>query len=478
MNEGNTTVVVQRYLDELAGDTPSESAVRALLDQAVRRLHQLCAAMLYRSYPRLTQPPLNLQAEEMLSAVVERLLKALREVRPRTVREFFALASQHMRWELNEMARRLDEQPARVELCEGLAAAPASSDTGLTPDSRRMFAAIASLPEAEREAFDLVRIQGLTQAEAGQVLGVSAATVNRRLNRGLQLLAEALSDLRPERSWAGAGLSPARGGKGAGGTPWCPEGRTMTDNPRLQQLLDELLDSPATPEEVCASCPELLPEVRRRWEQIRRVQADIDAIFPPSSDQGTSLPALPPAGAALPEIPGYEVEGVLGHGGVGVVYRAFHLRLHRPVALKMLLAGAHALPTQRERFEREAEAVAALRHPNIVPIYDVGDLKGQPYFTMELVEGGSLAEKIHGVPQPARQAAALAVLLAEAIHEAHRCGIVHSDLKPGNVLLTTDGTPKVTDFGLAWRLEGGPELDAQWRADWYSQLHVPLPGTG
>ena len=110
MNEEHTTAVVQHYLDELAGDTPSESAVRALLDRAVRRLHQLCAAMLYRSYPRLTQPPLNLQAEEMLGAVVERLLKALREVRPRTVRQFFALASQHMRWELNEMARRLDER--------------------------------------------------------------------------------------------------------------------------------------------------------------------------------------------------------------------------------------------------------------------------------------------------------------------------------------------------------------------------------
>jgi RNA polymerase sigma factor (sigma-70 family) len=198
MNEGNTTIVVQRYLDELAGEAPAESAVRALLDQAARRLHQLCAAMLHRSYPRLTQPPLNLQTEEMLSSVVERLMKALREVHPRTVREFFALANRHIRWELNEMARRLDEQPARVELCEGVAAAPASSETGLTPNSRRMLEAIADLPEAEQEAFDLVRIQGLTQAEAAEVLGVSAATVNRRLNRGLQLLAQALSDLRPE----------------------------------------------------------------------------------------------------------------------------------------------------------------------------------------------------------------------------------------------------------------------------------------
>src|SRR6266852_9060563 len=104
MDEQHTTAVAQRYLEELGGDTPAEPIVRALLDRAVRRLHQLCAALLYRSYPRLTRPPLNLQADELLSAVVERLLKALREARPRTVREFFALGSQHMRWELNDMA--------------------------------------------------------------------------------------------------------------------------------------------------------------------------------------------------------------------------------------------------------------------------------------------------------------------------------------------------------------------------------------
>jgi RNA polymerase sigma-70 factor (ECF subfamily) len=197
MGEERTTAVVQRYLDELAGGAPAEQAVRALLDRAVSRLQQLCAALLHRSYPRLERPPLNLQVDELLGAVVERLLKALREARPGTVRQFFALAGRHMRWELNEMARCLDEQPAAVELREGLAPAPASSDSGLTPGSRRMLAAIADLPECERDAFDLVRIQGLTQAEAGEVLGVSAATVNRRLNRGLQLLLEALDDLRP-----------------------------------------------------------------------------------------------------------------------------------------------------------------------------------------------------------------------------------------------------------------------------------------
>ena len=197
MPEENTTAAVQRYLDQLAGDSPAEPIVRALLGRAVHRLHQLCASLLYKSYPRLTRPPLNLQADEMLSAVVERLLKALREARPAGTRQFFALACQHMRWELNDMARRLDEQPAAEELREELVPAPASSDTGLTPDSRRILAAIDSLPEGEREAFDLVRIQGMSQAEAAQVLEVSVMTVNRRLNRALQMLTATLGDLYP-----------------------------------------------------------------------------------------------------------------------------------------------------------------------------------------------------------------------------------------------------------------------------------------
>ena len=133
----------------------------------------------------------------MLGAVVERLLKALREARPASARQFFALACQHIRWELNDMARRLDEQPAAEELREELVPAPASSDSGLTPNGRRILGAIDQLPEGEREAFDLVQVQGLSQAEAAQVLEVSVATVNRRLNRGLQLLTATLADLYP-----------------------------------------------------------------------------------------------------------------------------------------------------------------------------------------------------------------------------------------------------------------------------------------
>jgi RNA polymerase sigma factor (sigma-70 family) len=197
MSREHTTAAVQRYLDDLAGDSPAEPIVRGLLDRAVRRLHILCASLLFRSYPRLTQPPMNLQADELLGALTERLLKAMREARPRTVRQFFALANLHMRWELNDLARRLDEQPPIAELREGLVPAPASSGSGLGPNGRRMLDAIENLPEDEREAFDLVRVQGMTQTEAAQILGVAAVTVKRRINRGLRLLAEKLSDLRP-----------------------------------------------------------------------------------------------------------------------------------------------------------------------------------------------------------------------------------------------------------------------------------------
>jgi RNA polymerase sigma-70 factor (ECF subfamily) len=197
MAEEQTTAAVQRYLDALAGVTPAEPIIQEMLDRAARRLQLLCSNLLYRSYPRLAQPPLNLQPDELLSGVVERLLKAMREVRPQTVRQFFALANQHIRWELNDLARRLDQQPPAEPLSEGAVPAPASTASALSPEGRRMLEAIDRLPEDEREVFGLVRIQGLTHAETADVLGVSPSTVKRRLSRGLVLLAEELDDLRP-----------------------------------------------------------------------------------------------------------------------------------------------------------------------------------------------------------------------------------------------------------------------------------------
>ena len=204
MSDACTTVAVQRYLDELAGvkgDATAEPILRELLACAVDRLQLICSTLLFRHYPRLTKPPLNLQVDEMLSLVVERLLKAMREVHPKSVRQFFALANQHMRWELNDLARRLDKEARQVELRESLVGAPAESGgSQISPNTRRILEVIENLPEEEREAFDLVRIQGMSQPQAAEILGVSPKTVQRRLNRGLVTLSEKLGDLQPTQA--------------------------------------------------------------------------------------------------------------------------------------------------------------------------------------------------------------------------------------------------------------------------------------
>jgi predicted Ser/Thr protein kinase len=168
---------------------------------------------------------------------------------------------------------------------------------------------------------------------------------------------------------------------------------------------------------------------------------------------GESISSIPPGTVPRINLEGYEVLGELGRGGMGVVYRALDTRLKRVVALKMVLAGVHADPEDLKRFQLEAEAVAQLQHPNIVQIHDVGEHEGRPFFSLEFVEGGELASKIAGEPQPHEEAAQLVETLSRAMHFAHERNIIHRDLKPANVLLTKDGQPKITDFGLAKRLE-------------------------
>ncbi|HVS40069.1 MAG TPA: tetratricopeptide repeat protein [Gemmataceae bacterium] len=175
---------------------------------------------------------------------------------------------------------------------------------------------------------------------------------------------------------------------------------------------------------------------------------DPDATSP--LDAATSPPSEPPA----PFLAGYQILGELGRGGMGVVYKARQIQLNRLVALKMILAGGHAGADDLARFRREAEAVAALHHPHVVQIYEIGEQDGRPYFSLEFVEGGNLAQKLGGKPQPPAQAAELIETLARAVHCAHQQGIIHRDLKPANVLLTADDQPKIADFGLAKKLEG------------------------
>jgi serine/threonine-protein kinase len=180
-------------------------------------------------------------------------------------------------------------------------------------------------------------------------------------------------------------------------------------------------------------------------------------------DLGATSPELPPmsapadgpaqGGPAADAIPGYEILGTLGRGGMGVVYKARHLRLKRLVAVKMILAGGHAGPDDLARFRTEAEAIARLQHPSIVQVFEVGEHGALPFLSLEFCGGGSLAKKLAGTPLPPAEAAAVVETLARAMQVAHDKGVIHRDLKPANVLLAEDGTPKITDFGLAKKLD-------------------------
>jgi serine/threonine protein kinase len=263
--------------------------------------------------------------------------------------------------------------------------------------------------------------------------------------------------------------------------PSCPADETLT------ALLHDTLsvverDSLARHLEGCAACQERLARLTgipdaERWrrtehpphgsEAEERVVRRLKRVPPSARSEQADRPPVAVA-SEPPTVPGFEILGELGRGGMAVVYKARQVALQRTVALKMVLNGAHAGPKELARFRAEAAAIARLQHPNIVQIYDVGEVAGRPYFALEFVAGGSLADHLHGTPQPMRSAAQMIETLARAVHAAHANGVIHRDLKPGNVLLSFSReppasaepalaggswlngvVPKIADFGVA-----------------------------
>jgi hypothetical protein len=256
--------------------------------------------------------------------------------------------------------------------------------------------------------------------------------------------------------------------QGAEPDPSSPEDESdLSDSPHeryLAEVLSELADDVAAGREVdfaavCDAHPDLASDLRRLWGAV--LITDIAGVASeqlPSSDQGEAVSRrwqrlqLPTA------IGDYELLEEIGRGGMGVVFRARQISLDRGVAVKMILRGRLASDQDLQRFLSEASATARLQHPNIVPVYEVGDVDGRPFFSMKLLSGVTLADLLIDGPLPERKAAAIMATVARAISFAHRQGIVHRDLKPSNILIDDDSTPMVSDFGLAKRF--GVENDA------------------
>ena len=209
---------------------------------------------------------------------------------------------------------------------------------------------------------------------------------------------------------------------------------------------------------VASEHPELAPELRELWATAQFVGTVAEQSTPPFTEK------LEPVGASeLPDgvpskLEGYEIYEELGRGGMGVIYRARQKSLDRMVAVKLILRGTLASEEDRQRFLAEATAAAQLDHPNIVPIYEVGDHNGQLFFSMPVIAGKTLAERLAEGPMAGREAARLVMEVATGIDFAHQRGIVHRDLKPANILIDPQGVPHVSDFGLAKRLAGGTSL--------------------
>jgi serine/threonine protein kinase len=312
------------------------------------------------------------------------------------------------------------------------------------------------------------RCPGLLPAAEELVLRLLAKEPTGRFT-GLADLLEALDELRaalqPRRPGATGGKEPPpadsvsyMAAESDAGAPWAKQPPEATP-PLKEKLSAEVPSLPPAAGAQDLSAAEggrLLREASLARYRPCDTQYSLGEVRPLSGDPAATGPeaaASPAAAGGRPSVPGYEILAELGRGGMGVVYQARHLALNRIVALKMVRTWGDESLEQLMRFRVEAQAVARLQHPNIVQIYDVGNAHGQPYISLEFIDGGSLHAKAASTALPPHEAAALVATLAEAVQFAHHRGIIHRDLKPSNVLLTADGTPKITDFGLAKKLD-------------------------
>ncbi len=236
---------------------------------------------------------------------------------------------------------------------------------------------------------------------------------------------------------------------------------TQDSDELIASLLEQLLKQARTGQVVdipsaCLKYPEWESEIRELWATMMVAEGLASPWEHPGGLRSTSVPSEGVSSVSAltqPRTVGdFELLAELGRGGMGVVYRAHQVSLNRTVAVKMILRGELATPADLARFRAEAEAVARLEHPHIVRVYDVGELEGQPYFSMQYVEGVTLSQRLVDGPLPPKEAADILVPVCRAIAHAHRQGVLHRDLKPSNVLIDLDGRPYVTDFGLAKRV--------------------------
>src|SRR6266545_3594210 len=230
--------------------------------------------------------------------------------------------------------------------------------------------------------------------------------------------------------------------------------------------LRQVPDTASGQEVHCPHCGQLqlVPDIGAQSVPLATTRSFADGNVPPRPGIDSRMAASPgdARAAATPHVavPGYEILGELGRGGMGVVYKARQTKLNRVVALKMIRAGGYADESDLARFRTEAEAIARLQHPNIVQIHEVGEHNGMPFFSLEFCPGSSLNRKLDGTPLPPQQAAQLVETLARAMQAAHEANVIHRDLKPANVLLAADGSPKITDFGLAKKLDDEGETQS------------------